>query len=132
MNKKRGGYIYFQQNSAAPHRAKYTAEVLEEFGIGDSVFPWAASSPDANIQVIEHYWLRMKETINRMTPRPTTNSAMTEAILAAWDMITDEDTTASVQTMPARVQAIRTAGGGCTRYWAFFFPPCFSALRCRW
>lgn len=114
INHERGGYIYFQQGGAAPHRAKYTMEVLEELGMKDYLFPWSASFLDANS--IEHCWLRMKETINRMTPRPTTNIAMREAILMAWDMITDEDITALVETMPARIQAICTAKGGCTRY----------------
>lgn len=78
------------------------------------IFPWTSSSPDVNI--IEHCWPRMKESINRMKPYPTTNPAMRVAIQAAWGMIPNEDITTLVETIPTRVQAIRAANGSCTKY----------------
>lgn len=108
------GYIYLQQDGASPHRAKYTQKVLSDLGMLNYFFKWPASSPDLN--PIEHVWRSMKQRIYQRNPRPTSNALLRAAIQEEWDLITNEEIASIIQTMPARVAAVRQAAGGHTSY----------------
>jgi hypothetical protein len=58
----------FQQDGAAPHRAKVTIEELEEIGDsrGFSLLPWPAHSPD--LSPIENMWAELKTMVAQAGP----------------------------------------------------------------
>jgi len=69
--------------------------------------PWRASSPDLNY--IETIWNLLK-TAKIVNPRPTKQVAREE-----WALISEQDISRAIYSLPERVQACIQAGGGHTR-----------------
>ncbi|KAJ1571071.1 hypothetical protein NDA11_007531 [Ustilago hordei] len=78
--------LIFQQDNACPHTAKVTKEYLEEVKL--NVLPWPEMSSDLN--PIEHVWF--------------------------WATFPKESVQALIKSMPRRLQAVRVAKGGHTKY----------------
>ena len=58
----------------------------------------------------------MKNRIQSCSPHPTTNAALLAAIQEEWDVITNGEIAAMVDSMPARIQEVYNVAGGHTRY----------------
>lgn len=108
------GYIYFQQDNAPAHRARYTLQNLNELGLGDYLFPWPASSPD--MSPIEAIWCSLKRRISRRSPRPTTVPDLKAAIFAEWENITPAEIAQHTTSPPHRVSDLLAANGGHTSW----------------
>jgi hypothetical protein len=108
-----GNYVYFQQDNAAPHRAKFTQNALQNAPVGnihDFLFPWPADSPDAS--PIENVWQLMKSRIQGRSPRPTRKADLIAAIYEEWNALTSEDIWSFTGSLPDRPAAIKAASGG--------------------
>ena len=107
-------YIYFQQDGAPAHQAKWTKAQLEQIGIGPYVFPWPVSSPD--MLPIEEVWKRIKRKITRHNPRPTTVPDLQQAILEEWNALSPEIISGYTSSIPDRVHDLISVQGGHTKW----------------
>ena len=101
------------QDNASGHAAKATIEEMERLGIRP-IF-WPANSPDWNPigtvwDWIKDYIQEKYPDIHRSYPR------LREAVIEAWNSITDEQIKELIGTMPERCQAVIDAQGGHTKY----------------
>jgi transposase len=60
--------LTYMQDNAPIHRARIVTDWLEANDV--KVLPWPPYSPDIN--PIENVWSHIKDTLNRMCPKPTT------------------------------------------------------------
>lgn len=97
-------YVYLMQDNASPHRAKHTQNHLKELGIWGYFIDWPPCSPDCN--PIENVWRLMKQQIRKRNPFPTTMENLKVAIQEEWDLITPEELTSLVDSIPTRVREV--------------------------
>jgi hypothetical protein len=107
-----GQSCILMEDGASAHRAGYTKAIREHLGIPKLDHP--ASSPDLN--PIENLWRLIKYRINKRNPRPTTKEAVKQAIIEEWNAITVEEIQSFVDDMPNRMEAVREAQGGHTKW----------------
>ncbi|PQE05349.1 transposable element tc1 transposase protein [Rutstroemia sp. NJR-2017a BVV2] len=106
------GLVYMQDN-ATSHSAKWTLEQLELMGI-KPIF-WPAKSPDLN--PIETIWNIMKDYIEEKYPQyHSSYIRLKEAVLEAWDSITEGQIRELIESMPVRCKAVIEADGWHTKY----------------
>ncbi|KAE8217635.1 hypothetical protein CF326_g9381 [Tilletia indica] len=72
------------------------------------------NSPDLN--VIENAWAVLKNELAMLSRRPTNPDALFEAAAQIWENISGEFVQALIDSMPRRLEAVRTAKGGATKY----------------
>ena len=102
----------FQEDNAAPHRAKVAAAAREAAGI--VLLPWPAQSPDLN--PIENLWTEMKAMVRRRSPPPSNLIELEQHVKAAWKDLAPEYYRKLIESMPARMKAVITANGCITKY----------------
>jgi len=112
--------LVFMQDGAKVHQKKELVVWLEEKGY--KVMVWPPYSPDLN--PIEHVWAELKKLIHKLHPELFTmegpEGAIIEriksAVYEAWELLSDEFLYGLIDSMKARVEAVRLARGGYTRY----------------
>jgi transposase len=113
LKRHEGVPLIFMQDSAPSHVARGTIQDLEERGI--ICMRWPAFSPDLN--PIEMVWNWMKDWIQeRYDDTLRGSDALREAIIAAWNAVTEAYLNELLESMPARCQAVIDANGLHTRY----------------
>ncbi|GFT38583.1 transposable element Tcb2 transposase [Trichonephila clavipes] len=96
----------FQQDNARPH----TARVAEDFLRNFQTLPWPARSP--NLSPVEHVCNKLKQQM------PSCHSVhdLELAVQDLWAHVPQDNRRCLINSMPDRVVACITAGGGPTRY----------------
>lgn len=101
-----GSRFRFQQDNAAPHKAKHTSEWLAQFGV--NVLPdWPPYSPELN--PIEHVWSWMAAFVN--SQGPINRSELKRAIRMAWQKIPQSTIKSYIAHLPTVCRQIIDAGG---------------------
>ena len=102
----------FQQDNAPAHRAHSVADYLQTEGV--EVLPWPPYSPDMN--PIENLWAEVTRRINNLNFQPTDVAQLRQAVMTAWADIPLLTLRTLSAGMPRRLEALRAARGGHTRY----------------
>jgi transposase len=106
------GVVAVMEDGAPVHRSKAAKDFRTAHHL--EVFPHPAQSSDVN--PIEHVWHRLKTRINRRLHIPKNVDEMWVALQEEWGKIEVEFINTLVDSMPNRVEAIRKARGGPTKY----------------
>lgn len=107
-----GENFVLMHDNARPHVAGVVTQFLEEVGI--TTMNWPARSPDMN--PIEHLWDIIKRRIRRRSPPPTNVEQLKTMLFEEWDSVSQDDIQRLIHSMPRRIEALRKARGGNTRY----------------
>lgn len=101
----------FQDDNAAPHRAK----IVHEFKTNAQIrsLPWPARSPDLN--PIEHVWDYLGRKIKEGGVLPDLNS-LKSALITSWNEMPITFVNRLIESMPRRIGEVIEAKGGNTRY----------------
>lgn len=107
-----GERYIFMQDGAPCHTANAVMKFLNDRHI--PVLPWPGNSPDMN--PLENLWQLVKKRVSKTNI--TTRQQLIEQIIAVWHR--DPEITAlarsCIDSMPRRVQALKKAKGGPTKY----------------
>lgn len=99
-------------DNARPHTARIVHDYLEEVGI--ELMQWPARSPDLN--PIEHAWDELQRCVKGRNPPPITLPELIQALVEEWEGIPQHRLRNLVYSMPNRLEAVRRARGGNTKY----------------
>ena len=102
----------FQEDNAAPHRAKVAVSAREDAGI--VMLDWPAQSPDLN--PIENLWAEMKVMVCRHSPPPSSISELIKYVKGAWNDIPPEYYRKLIDSIPQRIDAVISANGNRINY----------------
>ena len=105
-----GEDFIFQQDNATIHTLRSTRQWLRDNEV--TVLDWPAKSPDAN--PIENLWHVLKVRANEK--HPETEQELWEAVQMAWHEILQGLINNLIEIVPRRIEAIRRARGGATKY----------------
>ena len=98
--------VVFQQDNAAPHRARTTMEFFQREHI--VVPPWPALSPDIN--QIENVWVVMKRAVRK--DQSATLNQLRSSILHAWnETVTPTFCARLYGSMQSRIQNVISHNG---------------------
>jgi len=111
-SERAGQPLWLMEDGASAHRAVYTRQAREGYGIPK--FDWPPSSPDLN--PIENVWYILKDMLNKRPVRPEGREAMAEAIREEWQKISEVYLLTFIDSMPQRIEAVLAASGGHTRW----------------
>jgi len=105
--------LSFQQDGGPGHNAEYSLEYMRARGV-IPIF-WPPFSPD--LSPIESIWDRMKDILQALHPEVHQNSQrLREAVLEAWNMITDGEIRELIHTMHQRCLDVINANGMYTKW----------------
>jgi transposase len=110
----------FMQDSAGIHRCKEVDAWLEEKGYKRIV--WSPFSPDLN--PIEYMWAELKKLVYKLHPElysmtgsdTVIKEKIKSAVYEVWEHLSDDFLYGLVNSMKERVEAVRLARGGYTRF----------------
>ena len=105
-----GDDFVFQQDNAPIHTSRSTRQWLRQHDV--ILLDWLPNSPDANS--IENLWRELKTAANRRELR--TAAELWNALQEAWQQIAAARVRNLAESVPRRLDAIRRARGGNTRY----------------
>ena len=100
--------VFLQQDGAAPHRAKWTQEYLEQHHVRQ--LAWPGNSPDLN--PIEHIWDLMKRRIAAKYRVLKPGEAVKEAWLAEWSALTVNDVNPWIEHQKVAIERVKAHRGG--------------------
>jgi len=105
--------LIFIQDNARGYASKEALEYIRQVGL-IPIF-WPANSPDLN--PIETVWDWIKDYIQERYPQIYRSyKRLREAVIEAWNSITDKQVKDLVKGMHDRCQAVIDADGGHTKY----------------
>ncbi len=106
--------LFFMQNNALEHAAKYTREELENRGI--RVIDWPSYSPDLNL--IEAVWNIMKNWIQKHydDQNKLFYNILRNAVRKIWNAVTSKQLDKLIDFMSARCQIVIDADEKQTEY----------------
>jgi transposase len=104
------GFV-FMQDGDGTHTAKRVQNTLAEEGI-DLLLPWPAHSPDLN--PIENAWSTIERHLEIVNP--TTEAGLWDAMKEGWKKIDEGALTRLSMSLPKRLEAVKAAQGGHTKY----------------
>ena len=103
---------YFAQDNDPKHTSKAAAFWFKRNSV--RLLPWASSSADMNI--IENVWDYLDRSIRSREVQPRNKEEFWEALQEEWYRIPLTYITKLYLSLPTRVQALKKARGGYTRY----------------
>ena len=104
--------IIFVHDRDPKHKVAFTQGWLCNHKI--CVLPWAPSSPDMNI--IEHAWDYVDRRIHAQVPLPSNTKQLWDALTEEWGKLDKYFVRRLYCSIPSRVQALKKAKGGYTKY----------------
>ena len=104
------GELVWQEDNAKPHNATQVREWFRNKGI--KALKWPSQSPDLNI--IEDVWNMMKFQLKGRTF--DTKESLWDEVYKQWKAITKEQILSLYDSLPRRMEAVRAAEGGFTKY----------------
>ena len=102
------------EDGASAHRTKATQAIRDEYKYGMESLVWVPSSPDLN--PIEAIWRIIKARLNKRPDWATTAAGVCQQIQEEWNMLTQADILALIDSMPDWIAAVIAANGGHTKY----------------
>lgn len=105
------GFVFMHDN-ARPHTAAVVVENLRDLEI--NTMGWPARSPDLN--PIEHVWDKLGKQIKKRIPVPANLRDLKNALQEEWTAIPQDFIANLIRSMPRRLEAVRRARGGHTKY----------------
>ena len=106
------GSMVLQQDNDPKHTSKLARTYLADKGI--RVLEWPSCSPDMNL--IEHVWDDVDKRIRALPNQPSNTQEMKAAIEKMWYSTPIEYIRTLHDSMPRRIEALRRAKGGYTKY----------------
>ncbi|GBM86966.1 hypothetical protein AVEN_156714-1 [Araneus ventricosus] len=100
----------YQQDNARSHTARSVCAWVEEHQNEFTVLPWPANSPDLN--PIENLWDHLDRVVRAMDPQPRNLAQLATALESAWLNIPVNTFRNLIDSLPARLAAVRSAKGG--------------------
>ena len=104
--------MIFQQDNDPKHTSKRAMKYFDEKNI--NLLFWPPQSPDLN--PIEHLWGHLKREISKYSEPPKGCNMLWERAAAVFNAIPKEVCQNLIRSMPARIQAVKKAKGGHTKY----------------
>ncbi|GBM97248.1 hypothetical protein AVEN_254932-1 [Araneus ventricosus] len=92
------------------HTARSACAWFEEHQDEFTVLPWPANSPDLN--PIENLWDHLDRVVRAMGPQPRNLAQLATALESAWLNIPVNTFRNLIDSLPARLAAVRSAKGG--------------------
>lgn len=105
------GFLLMHDN-ARTHTAAIVVDYLRAVEI--NTMGWPAHSPDLN--PIEHVWDNLGRRLKKRNPAPACLDDLKNALQEEWDGIPQDYIDNLIRGMPRRLEAVRRARGGGTRY----------------
>jgi hypothetical protein len=105
------GECYFQQDNSK-HTFKKAKKWFKDNDI--QVISWPAQSPDLN--PIEHLWEHLKHQLCQYETLPKGVHELWDRVSEEWNKILPETCQNLIKSMLRRIQAVRRAKGGHTKY----------------
>ena len=102
----------YQQDGASVHTAHISQAFLQNAHI--NVLEGPAKSPDVNI--MENIWSDMQEEIKNLPQLPGTAVQLRQAVINAWNNVTQPSIRRLVASVPRRLRQIVAAEGGHINY----------------
>ncbi|GBM97306.1 hypothetical protein AVEN_27072-1 [Araneus ventricosus] len=100
----------YQQDNARCHTARSVCAWFEEHQDEFTVLPCPANSPDLN--PIENMWDHLHRVVRAMDPQPRNLAQLATALESAWLNIPVNTFRNLIDSLPARLAAVRSAKGG--------------------
>lgn len=100
----------FQQDNATSHTALSVRAWFEEHEDEFTVLPWPPNSPDLN--PIENLWDHLDRFVRSMDPQPRNLQQLATELESAWLRIPVSTIQHLIDSLPARLAAVRAARGG--------------------
>ncbi|GBN66177.1 hypothetical protein AVEN_177704-1 [Araneus ventricosus] len=100
----------YQQDNARCHTARSVCAWFEEHQDEFTVLPWPANSTDLN--PIENLWDHLDRVVRAMDPQPRNLARLATALESAWLNIPVNTFRNLIDSLPARLAAVRSAKGG--------------------
>ena len=105
-------FVYFQQDNASCHTAKYTQEWLMEQSV--TVLDWPAKSADLNI--IENVWSILARAVYKNARQFETLDDLKECLLMEWENLNMKDVRNLIKSISKRLAKVIIASGGPSGY----------------
>jgi len=86
-SKQAGQHLWLMEDGASAHRARFTTQAQEQYGIPK--FAWPPSLLKLN--PIENVWYILNHMLNKRSPRPQGLDGMADAIKEEWHKIDEVD-----------------------------------------
>ncbi|GJE96522.1 transposable element Tcb2 transposase [Phanerochaete sordida] len=104
--------IIFQQDNDSKHKSRMATRWFEDHDI--TVLPWPSSSPDMNL--IEHVWDVLDRKLRARPTKPSNRDQLWEILQEEWESIDVETIRDLYRSIPRRLEALKKARGGYTKY----------------
>ncbi|GBM68683.1 hypothetical protein AVEN_9158-1 [Araneus ventricosus] len=101
--------VHWQDNERC-HSARSVCAWFEVHQDEFTVLPWSANSPDLN--PIENLWDHLDRVVRAMDPQPHNLAQLAMALESAWLNILVNTFRNLIDSLPARLAAVRPAKGG--------------------
>ena len=104
--------MIFQQDNDPKHISKAIKKYFEDKKM--NILFWPPQSPDLN--PIEHLWAHIKRELAKYPEPPKGCNMLWERVINVFYSIPEEVCQNLIKSMPARIQAVKKAKGGYTKY----------------
>ncbi|GBN96435.1 hypothetical protein AVEN_223045-1 [Araneus ventricosus] len=99
-----------RRHNARCHTARSVCAWFEEHQDEFTVFPWPANSPD--LKPMENLWDHLDRVVRAMDPQPRNLAQLATSLESAWLNIPVNTFRNLIDSLPARLAAVRFAKGG--------------------